>query len=94
MSLNSIGLKGKDRLEHLVKRLRIALVREEEALNEAALCKELKNRGQSIVTVGVLGIERTKVLAKRLYEYRQKELVHELAKEKIGGMEKYCRCQP
>ena len=34
--------------------------------------------------MGVLGIERTKVLAKRLYEYRQKELVHELAKEKLA----------
>ena len=83
LSLNSIGLRGKDRLNHLVKRLRISLIREEEALDEAALCKELKNRGESVVTVGILGRERTKMLAQRLYECRQKELIRVQAKEKL-----------
>jgi ankyrin repeat protein len=83
LSLNSIGLKGHDRLTHLGKRLKIALAREKEALDEAALCKELKDRGKSIVTVGVLGRERTKLLAQRLHEYRSKELLRQQAQEKI-----------
>jgi len=84
LSLNSIGLKGEERLVHLGKRLKIALAREEEAMNEAALCKELASRNKSVVTIGVLGRERIAILSKRLYDYRSKELVRLQAQEKMA----------